>query len=82
MNPLRLPLYPTGMSTTVESPILVESFLSDRLSICANVRALPDSEEHELLVVDVLTGDVVITRVLPTKELAVVAAKDLTTMSN
>ena len=54
------------MSTTVEAPILVESFLSDRLSICANVRALPDSEEHELLVVDVLTGDVVITRVLPT----------------
>jgi hypothetical protein len=30
----------------------------------------------------VLTGDVVITRVLPTKELAVVAAKDLTTMSD
>jgi len=70
------------MSTTVEAPILVESFLSDRLSICANVRALPDSEEHELLVVDVLTGDVVITRVLPTKELAVVAAKDLTNMSD
>ena len=70
------------MSTTVEAPILVESFLSDRLSICVNVRALPDSEEHELLVVDVLTGDVVITRVLPTMELAVVAAKDLTNMSD
>jgi len=70
------------MSTTVESPILVESFLSDRLGICANVRALPDREEHELLVVDVPTGDVVITRVLPNKELAVAAAKDLTEMGD
>jgi hypothetical protein len=42
------------------------------------VREVPGSEEHELLVVDAISGDVVITRILPNREEAEKAAKLLT----
>jgi hypothetical protein len=46
------------MSTAVDSPVLVASFTNDRLGICANVREIPESEEHQFLVVDAFSGDV------------------------
>jgi hypothetical protein len=65
------------MSTEVETPVLVDSFTNERLGLCANVRELPGSEEHELLVVDSFSGEVVIMRTLPNKEQAVRAAKSI-----
>jgi len=66
------------MSNEVETPVLVDSFTNERFGICANVREVPGSEEHELLVVDAISGDVVITRILPNREEAEKAAKLLT----
>jgi hypothetical protein len=66
------------MCTVVETPILVASFTNERLSLCANVREVPGSEEHELVVVAALSGEVVITRVLPDRDQAVAAAKSIT----
>ena len=63
------------MSTVVDSPVLVASFTNDCLGICANVRATPESEGHEFLVVDAFSGDILITRIFPNKEKAVAAAK-------
>jgi len=65
------------MSTVVATPVLVDSFTNERLGLCANVRELPGSEEHELLVVDSFSGEVVIMRTLPNKEQAVRAAKSI-----
>jgi hypothetical protein len=65
------------MSTEVETPVLVDSFTNERLGLCANVRELPGSEEHELLVVDSFSGEVVIMRTLPNKEQAMRAAKSI-----
>ena len=65
------------MSTEVETPVLVDSFTNERLGLCANVRELPGSAEHELLVVDSFSGEVVIMRTLPNKEQAVRAAKSI-----
>lgn len=65
------------MSTVVETPVLVASFTNERLGLCANVRELPESEEHELLVVDVFSGGVIIMRTLPNKDSAVKAAKSI-----
>ncbi|MGC1296853.1 MAG: hypothetical protein WA869_17625 [Alloacidobacterium sp.] len=66
------------MSTAVDSRVLVASFTNDHLGICANVREIHESEEHEFLVVDAFSGDVVITRIFPNKEEAVAAAKVIT----
>ena len=65
------------MSTAVETPVLVASLTNERLGLCANVREVHESEEHELLVVDTFSGEVVIMRTLPNKELAVRAAKSI-----
>jgi hypothetical protein len=66
------------MSTAVETPpFLVASFTNERLGLCANVREVRESEEHELLVVDAFSGEIIIMRTLPNKELAVVAAKSI-----
>ncbi len=66
------------MSTAVETPVLVASFTNERLGLCANVREVRESEEHELLVVDAFSGEVIIMRTLPNnKELAVRAAKSV-----
>jgi hypothetical protein len=49
------------MSTAVETPpFLVASFTNERLGLCANVREVRESEEHELLVVDAFSGEVTI----------------------
>ena len=66
------------MSTAAYSSVLVASFTNDRLGICANVREIAESEEHEFLVVDAFSGDVVITRIFSNKEEAVAAAKVIT----
>jgi hypothetical protein len=65
------------MSTVAETPVLVTSFTNERLGLCANVREVRESEEHELLVVDTISGEVVIMRTLPNKELAERAAKSI-----
>jgi len=65
------------MSTAVETPVLVASLTNERLGLCANVREVRESEEHELLVVDTFSGEVIIMRTLPNKELAVRAAKSI-----
>jgi hypothetical protein len=65
------------MSTVVETPVLVACLTNERLGLCANVREVRESEEHELLVVDTFSGEVIIMRTLPNKELAVRAAKSI-----
>lgn len=65
------------MSTVVEIPVLVACLTNERLGLCANVREVRESEEHELLVVDTFSGEVIIMRTLPNKELAVRAAKSI-----
>lgn len=67
------------MGTVVEPPVLVASFTNDRLGLSANVREISDFEdEHELLVVDAFSGDVVIVRRYRDKDQAVEAAKAIT----
>ncbi|QNI31050.1 hypothetical protein H7849_18345 [Alloacidobacterium dinghuense] len=66
------------MSTAVDPPFLVASFTNERLGLCANVREIPDFEEHELLVVDAFSGEVVIMRRYPDRDQAVEAAKAIT----
>jgi hypothetical protein len=66
------------MSTGVETPVLVASFTNERLGLCANVREVPGSVEHELVVLCALSDEVVITRVLPDKDQAVAAAESVT----
>jgi PAS domain S-box-containing protein len=39
------------MSTAVDAPVLLASLTSERLGLCANVREVRESGEHELLVV-------------------------------
>ena len=66
------------MSIAVDPPVLVASFTNDRLGLVANVREGSDFEEHELLVVDAFSGDVVILRTYPDRDQAVEAAKAIT----
>ena len=65
------------MIYVVETPILVASLSNQRLGLCANVREVREGGEHELLVVDAFSGEVIIMRMLPNKELAVGAAKSI-----
>lgn len=66
------------MSTAIDPPVLVAIFTNDRLGLSANVREISFDDEHELLVVDAFSGEVVIMRRYPDKDQAVEAAKAIT----
>jgi hypothetical protein len=63
------------MNAAVDPPVLIASFTNDRLGLSANVREISDSDEHELLVVDAFSGEIVIMRYFSNKDQAVEAAK-------
>jgi len=66
------------MSTAIDPPVLVASFTNDRLGLSANVREVSDLDEHELLVMDAFSGEIVIKRTFANKNQAVEAAKAIT----
>lgn len=55
---------------------LVETFENERLGLCANVRELLESNEFEVAVVDAFSGDVVVCRIIRSKEAAIGLAKN------
>ena len=57
---------------------LLATFDNDRFGLCANVRELPEEHKFQLVVVDAISGDVVVSRTYDDKEVAISTARFLT----
>lgn len=65
------------LCTTSNHPSLIAAFENDRLGLCSNVRQLPDGGGYEVSVIDVFSGDVVVSRNFKDKALALQIAESL-----
>jgi hypothetical protein len=57
---------------------LLATFDNDRVGLCANVRELPEEHKFELVVVDAISGEIVVSRTYDDIEVAISMAKFLT----
>ena len=57
---------------------LLATFSNDCAGLCANVRELHEESKFEVVVVDAITGEVVVCRTYDDKDLAVSTARLLT----
>jgi hypothetical protein len=57
---------------------LLATFDNHRVGLCANVRELPEEHKFELVVIDAISGEIVLSRTYDNKEVAISTARFLT----